>query len=157
MDPAIAHRAPRHVHPPVPAPAAVVTRGQRLARVAALAAAAGATAYVGFTDPSEGGAYPLCPSRMLFGVDCPACGGLRGTHDLLNGDLAGALGHNLLLPALLAVVAVTVALWMRPLIGRPARPVRTPRWLITAGATVAVAFTVLRNLPIAGLEFLASG
>jgi hypothetical protein len=157
MDPAIATHPHDHAHPPVPAPAAEVTRRQRLARVAALAATAGVTAYVGFTDPAEGGVYPLCPSQVVLGVDCPACGGLRGTHDLLNGDVAGALGHNLLLPVMLLVVAVTLALWMRPLVGRPARPVRTPRWLVASGAVVAVAFTVLRNLPVAGLEFLSSG
>ena len=153
-----------HAHPRaddgthVPAPsAAAVTRRQRLGRAAGLAAAAGVTAYVGLVDPSSGGAYPLCPSRALLGVDCPACGGLRGTHDLLHGDVVAALDHNMLLPALLAVYAVTFGSWLRPLVGRAARPVSVPRWVVTTGIVVAVAFTVLRNLPVAGLEFLASG
>ena len=34
---------------------------------------------------------------------------------------------------------------------------RVPRWLVVTGIVVAVGFTVLRNLPVAGLEFLASG
>jgi hypothetical protein len=115
------------------------------------------TAYVGLVDPSGGGAYPLCPSRVVFGIDCPACGGLRGTHDLLNGDIVSALDHNLLLPVLLAVFGVAFALWLRPLVGRPARAVRLPRWVTVAGIAVAVGFAVLRNLPVSGLEFLASG
>jgi hypothetical protein len=150
MDPAI---APPHGHTHAPGD----SRGQRRARLAGLAAAVGVTAYVGLVDPSEGGAYPFCPSRVLLGIDCPACGGLRGTHDLLNGDVVGALDHNLMLPVLLAVFGVGLALWLRPLVGRPARPVRLPRWALVVGITVAVAFTVLRNLPVAGLEFLASG
>ena len=42
-------------------------------------------------DPDKGGAYPLCPSKALFGVDCPACGGLRGTNALLHGRIGEAL------------------------------------------------------------------
>ena len=48
--------------------------------------------------------YPPCPSKLLLGVDCPGCGGLRGTHDLLHGDVAGALDHNLLLIPFLAML-----------------------------------------------------
>lgn len=122
-----------------------------------LAAAIGATAYVGLVDPSGGGAYPICPSRVVLGLDCPACGGLRGTHDLLNGDVVAALDHNLFLPALLAVFGLMFALWLQPLFGRPVRAVSPPRWLVGGGIALAVAFTVVRNLPVAGLEFLASG
>ena len=126
MDPAIAPPRPAESGhgPQAPGPVtAAVTRRQRVGRAAGLAAAAGVTAYVGLVDPSSGGAYPLCPSRVLLGVDCPACGGLRGTHDLLNGDVVGALDHNLLLPALLAVYAVAFGLWLLPpdWAGRPGR------------------------------------
>lgn len=157
MDPAIAPRHHGPPPPPVPTPGADIRGSERRSRAFGLVAAAGVTAYVGLVDPSEGGAYPLCPSQVVLGVDCPACGGLRGTHDLLNGDVAGALDHNLLLPALLAAFAVGFALWLRPLFGRPTRPVRLPRWLLTGGIVVATTFAVLRNLPIDGLEFLASG
>lgn len=159
MEPAIVPPPPeRSAHPAhhhVDAPGAPGDR--RVSRLAGLAAAVGITAYVGLVDPSTGGAYPLCPSRLVFGLDCPACGGLRGTHDLLNGDIVGALDHNLLLPLLLVAHAAVLLLWMRPLVGLPARPVRLPRGTVAAGLAVAGIFTVLRNLPVAGLEFLASG
>jgi hypothetical protein len=158
MDPAIAPPPPAGMPPPPGhGHAPEVRPEQRRSRLAGLAAALGATAYLRLVDPSEGGAYPLCPSRVVLGLDCPACGGLRGTHDLLHGDVVGALDHNLLLPVLLAVFGVAFALWLRPLVGRPARPVRLPRWVVVAGTVVAVGFAVLRNLPVAGLEFLASG
>lgn len=130
------------------------TRG---ARWATLAGAAVATAFVGLVDPSRGGAYPVCPSRLLLGLDCPACGGLRGTHDLLHGHVLEALDHNLLLPGFLAVLGVALALWLRPLVGRPAGTLLVPRWATVAAVAVVVAFTVLRNLPLAPLELLGSG
>jgi hypothetical protein len=126
------------------------------ARWATLAGTAVATAYVGLVDPAGGGAYPVCPSRLLLGLDCPACGGLRGTHDLLHGHIVEALGHNLLLPGFLAVLGVALALWLRPLIGRPAGVLMVPRWATVAAVSVVASFTVLRNLPLAPLEFLAS-
>jgi hypothetical protein len=127
------------------------------ARWATLAAVAGATVYVGLVDPSGGGVYPLCPSRALLGVDCPACGGLRGTHDLLRGHVEQALDHNLLLPGFLAVLGVALALWLLPLVGRPARTLRSPRWATVGAVALVAAFTVARNLPLAPLEFLGSG
>jgi hypothetical protein len=126
-------------------------------RWATLAAVAGATAYVGLVDPSGRGVYPLCPSRLLFGVDCPACGGLRGTHDLLRGHVGQALDHNLLLPGFLAVLGVALALWLLPLVGRPAGTLRLPRWATVGAVALVAAFTVARNLPLAPLEFLGSG
>jgi Protein of unknown function (DUF2752) len=125
-------------------------------RVLAVGALAAATATVAFVDPDGGGPYPPCPSRTLFGIDCPGCGGLRGTHALLHGRLGEALDHNLLLLPTLAVLGVVLAFWLLPLVGRPARPLNPPRWAVAAGVAVAVAFTVARNLPFGAFEFLAS-
>ena len=127
------------------------------ARWATLAAVAGATALVGLVDPARHAVYPVCPSRALFGIDCPACGGLRGTHELLRGHLGRALDHNLLLPGFLAVFGVVLALWLLPIVGRPARTLLVPRWAGFGAVALVGAFTVARNLPLAPLEFLASG
>ena len=113
-------------------------------------------AYVALVDPARGGLYPRCPSQLLLGLDCPLCGGLRGTHDLLHGDLAGALDHNLLLPAYLVAAAVLgVCYLLLPLTGRAAPRLRLPRWAVIGAAAVVVSFTVARNLP--GFDYLASG
>jgi hypothetical protein len=114
------------------------------------------TAYVAAVDPSEGGVWPPCPSRVLLGFDCPGCGGLRGTHDLLHGDVVAAMDHNLLVPVVLAVAGLSLALWLLPLVGRPARRLAPPRWLATAAVVVVTLFTALRNLPVPGLEWLGS-
>src|SRR5690606_29933893 len=34
-------------------------------------------------DPNAPGSYGFCPSRALFGIDCPGCGLMRGTHALV--------------------------------------------------------------------------
>jgi hypothetical protein len=127
------------------------------ARAAVLAATVAATGYVGLLDPDRHGAYPVCPSRVLLRIDCPGCGGLRGTHALLRGRVAEALDHNLLLPAVLGVMGVSLALWLLPLVGRPARRLTVPRWATVTALVVVVAYTVARNLPVAGLDVLGSG
>jgi hypothetical protein len=125
-------------------------------RLGTLAALGAVTAYVAAVDPSEGGVWPPCPSRVLLGFDCPGCGGLRGTHDLLHGDVVAAMDHNLLVPVILAVAGLSLALWLLPLVGRPARHLAPPRWLATAAVVVVTLFTALRNLPVPGLEWLGS-
>lgn len=132
------------------------TRREIGKRVLSLASLAAVTATVALVDPQGGGPYPPCPSRALLGLDCPGCGGLRGTHDLLHGHVLSALDHNLLLPVTLVVMAAALGLWLLPLVGRPARSLHPPRWAVAAAVVVVAAFTVLRNLPVAGLEWLGS-
>lgn len=76
----------------------------------ALVGAIAALGYLAAVDPNQPGHYPLCPTRALFGVDCPGCGLMRGTHDLVTGNVSGALDHNVLLVAL---VPLAVVLWVR--------------------------------------------
>lgn len=138
-------------HADGPAPAS------RWRRVAVAALPLGALAYVGVNNPSAAGSvYPACPSQVVFGVDCPGCGGLRGTHALLHGDVLTALDHNVLLPFLLVLCAYAAALVIGPLFGHRVPVIRPPRWAAIALAGVLVAFTVARNLPVGGLEWLAS-
>lgn len=115
-----------------------------------------ACAVIALVDPGTPGRYPVCPTRALFGIDCPACGTLRGLHALSRGHLAAALDHNVLL---LAAVPLGMAIWWRWVLialGRPVRPVTMPGWAMPAMAVVAVIFTVARNLPIHGLIWLNS-
>jgi hypothetical protein len=103
---------------------------------------AGGLAYVGLADPHKSDfVFPACPFKLLTGWNCPACGGLRMTHDLLHGDLAAAVVDNIFLlvglPALLAWVLVR---------RRAGRPIfTTPS--IAVIAVLAIAWTVARNMP----------
>jgi hypothetical protein len=140
----------------VATPASGAAAASRGLRAAALAGVTAVTGYVFLLDPDQEGAYPLCPSRTLLGLDCPLCGGLRGTHALLHGRVGEALDHNVLLPGVLAVLAVMLGLWLLPLVGRPARRLPVPRWLGVAALALLIAFGVARNLPVDGLQYLAS-
>lgn len=112
-------------------------------------------AVVALVDPNQPGHYPTCPTKLLTGLDCPACGTLRGLHDLSRGHLAAALDHNVLLLVAVPFLAWIWAGWARTAItGAPAARVVFPRWVMPLMVTVAIAFTVVRNLSIPGLTWL---
>ena len=106
------------------------------------ALAVGGLAYVGLADPHRpGSVFPPCPFKLLTGLYCPACGGLRMTHDLLHGDLAAAVVDNVFLlnglPAL--------ALWVLWRVRQGQRAFTLPAIVVIAVA--AIAWTVVRNMP----------
>lgn len=102
----------------------------------------GALGYVGLVDPHRPGAiFPPCPFKMLTGWDCPACGGLRMTNDLLHGNLSAAVVDNVFLLAGLPLLAMW-SLWR---VRRGSR-VLTPAFLVVV-VIAATVWTVVRNLP----------
>lgn len=129
--------------------------GRRQAALLAGGALAGC-ALLAVADPDDGGPYPTCPTRALLGVDCPACGTLRGVHAALRGRLVEALDHNLLLLVALPVVGVVWLGWLAQAIGATAPLRRLPRWAVPAGVALAIVFGIARNLPGDRLGWLAS-
>jgi len=132
-------------------PAATRARAWRAPAVTAGVALVG-TLVVALRDPHTSGSYGYCPLYAATGLFCPACGGLRATHDLAHGDLAGAWSMN---PLWVVCVPLVVALWawwtVRVTRGRPAPLL--PSWTAWVFLGVLVVFGVLRNLP--GLTVLA--
>src|SRR6516162_5555779 len=103
---------------------------------------AGALGYVGLVDPhNTTSVYPLCPFKWLTGWNCPFCGGLRMTHDLLHGDLVAGINDNVFLLVVIPVLAGWIV--MRRRHGQP--------WLsmpaVLTVVVAAVAWTVMRNVP----------
>jgi hypothetical protein len=102
----------------------------------------GAVAYVGVADPHRAGfLFPPCPFKLMTGLNCPGCGGLRMTHDLLHLDFGAAVVDNVFL--LVGLPMLLAWLLVRWRLGRKLMPV-------TATVTVVVAiiaWTVVRNLP----------
>lgn len=121
-------------------------------------AAVGSLIYLRAVDPNAPGHYPGCPSQSLLGIDCPGCGGMRGTYDLLHGDLGGMLDDNILLAVFWPIAIIGFGLWAyRAWTGRrppidPERQRRQNRWLV-ALLIVVLAFGVVRNL----VPYLGSG
>jgi len=103
---------------------------------------AGALGYVGLVDPhNTNSVYPLCPFKWLTGWNCPFCGGLRMTHDLLHGDLAASINDNVFLLVGIPLLAGWVLMRLRR--GQPP----LPRPAVQAIAAAAMVWMVLRNLP----------
>ena len=105
-----------------------------------------------WSTPTTRPRYPQCPLKALTGIDCPGCGGLRATHALLHGDILGAADHNLLALILLPLMAVHA----RPVGPRSSEsrcpPSTWPTPFVWITPLVLVAFTVVRNIPVAGLR-----
>jgi hypothetical protein len=117
-----------------------------------------ALGYLAAVDPNEPGHYPLCPTKYFLGVDCPGCGLMRATHDLVTGNIAGALDHNVLV---VLMAPFTVFLWVRWLIRswKGTTPEvtygqfrRRNAWLMV-GLVLLLAFGVIRNF----VPYLGSG
>lgn len=106
-----------------------------------------ACALVYFVDPSQPGHYPPCPTKVLTGLDCPFCGSLRATHDLMHGDLVGAADLNATVFVVLPAIALAYVLWTRRHLGGQPWTPRIPRWLTIGAVVLLLVFTVVRNLP----------
>ena len=118
----------------------------------------GCCAALAVWDPGDHG-VPICPTKLLTGLDCPLCGGLRAAASIGRGHLVTAADHNLLVVAAVPVLVVWWLMWL--VAASNGRPM--PRWTIGrrgwwAIGLVAAVFTVVRNLHVAGLpHWLASG
>ncbi len=117
-------------------------RGRLYGTLGTGAVLAGGLAYIGLNDPHRPGSlFPPCPFKAMTGWNCPACGGLRMTHDLLHGDLGAAVVDNVfLLVGLPLLAAWLVMRWRR---GRSLMPVSAIVVIVVATIT----WTVARNMP----------
>lgn len=126
-----------------------------------IAAAAGAVGLVVLYlfDPSRHSFYPVCYWKRWTGLNCAGCGCLRATHHLLHGDVAAAFRYNPLLVLAIPVGAIGFARSKFLARQNPARDVESSAvpsyaWAIWLAVLLAL-FTILRNLPIHALSWLA--
>ena len=115
-----------------------------LTGVALLASLASARGLAGATPSAvhvAGRGLPaICPSRLLFGVNCPGCGMTRSVLLTLGGDLRGALGVNPAGPVLVAaliLLAAQLLLAARSAEGGASVKRRLLSWASLYGAVVA--------------------
>ena len=108
--------------------------------------AAGSTLFA--VDPNSPGHYPTCPVLATTGLYCPGCGALRAVHDMLHGDVAGALARNPMTVVVVPYLVLSAIFWVLRVTGRPApRSTSLPPWTIWLLLGVVVTFGVLRNVP----------
>ena len=129
-------------------PPVIASRGRNVFIWLGLAAAGLGALLLYLFNPAENEFYPRCFFKMATGLDCPGCGGLRATHQLLHGHVREAFALN---PLFLFAIPVAAFLggrvaWEKISGRRWPRlvPHTTALWI--AGG-VLVAFGVLRNLP----------
>lgn len=117
-------------------------RSARYGALATGALVAGGLAYIGLADPHRPGfLFPPCPFKELTGWNCPACGGLRMTHDLLHADFGAAVVDNVFALVGLPLLALWVLVRWRQ--GRRIFPIP----VIVTIMLAVIAWTVIRNLP----------
>ena len=117
----------------------------------------GAGAFVvGYFNPTTAGFFPVCPLYYLTGIHCPGCGLTRGLHALFHGDVLTALDYNAMLPVYLFIFGyffvslIFIVVRGRGLSWKVFKPAAMYGFL-----TVALVFTVLRNLPFYPFSILA--
>jgi cell division protein FtsW (lipid II flippase) len=98
-------------------------------------------------NPAEHAFYPFCFFQRMTGFQCPGCGGLRATHQLLHGHIATAFQYNPLVVMAAPFVLFFVACrwWRRP--GRPMSALAAVGWTWVALGVLLV-FWIVRNLPL---------
>ena len=128
--------------------------GPAVVGAAALAGCVGVLAL----NPVEESNPPICPFKMMTGLDCPGCGATRATNALLRGNLGAAVDHNLLFVVLLPLALVAYAVWALRSVGvAQLSQVRMPRHWLAVTIGLVLAFWALRLLPWEPFTRLASG
>ncbi|WP_245672967.1 DUF2752 domain-containing protein [Aldersonia kunmingensis] len=112
-----------------------------IAPVAAAAAALAGVAVLRVRDPHVSGSYGFCPFHELTGWWCPACGGLRATNALAQGDVLASLSSNVFVVPLILGAVLAWVMWVS---GRPVR-YRPGRIALIVTVAVLLVFTVVRN------------
>lgn len=98
-------------------------------------------------NPANCSWFPPCPLHTLTGLNCPGCGSTRALHQLVHGDVLGALRLNPLL-----VLATPLLGFL--IIRRDALATFRPGyvWLLVS---VVITFGVVRNIPAYPFTLLA--
>jgi hypothetical protein len=113
------------------------------------AAAVLACTVVWWADPTTpGGPIPVCPTKLLLGIDCPGCGSTRMLYSLLHGNLLAAVKFNALALATLVLLVWAYAAWVYGrVVGRRIWSWQHHRWAPPVILVLVVAWSVVRNLP----------
>jgi hypothetical protein len=134
---------------PTAAARAGVRFGALLAPGAVAAAACVGCGVILWGDPTTpGGPLPLCPTKLLLGIDCPGCGSMRMIYSLLHGDLAAAAHYNAVALVALPLLMLAWATWTwGRWRGRPVRSWQHWRWTPTVTLVIFAGWFVVRNIP----------
>ena len=108
-------------------------------------------------NPAAVSLFPPCPFYFLTGFYCPGCGSQRAIHQLLHGNIFGAVGYNALLVLSLPVLFLSARMFILNIFKKENRKVdflynpQVPK--IISG--IVLLFWILRNIPVHPFTLLA--
>lgn len=107
-------------------------------------------------NPLETQWFPKCPLYTVTSFYCPGCGSQRALHAILHGDIVNAIGHNVLILLLFAII--TYEGIVRLFNHYSIKPIKN--WLHSSKITfsilmVVLLFWVFRNIDIYPFSILA--
>jgi hypothetical protein len=108
----------------------------------------GAAVLLHFRDPHVDGSYGICPVYALTGWYCPGCGGMRGVHNLTDGQILDALHSNILVLPLFLAFVLWIGDWsVQAWRGKRMRLPRFSRTTMYVFFALLACYSVLRNTP----------
>ena len=110
-------------------------------------------AVVFFFNPATHRIYPVCQFHRLTGLDCPGCGLTRSLYALLHGNFSTALHDNALFIGGIFFLVARGGWWLWARRHGRMTAGFFPLKFLWPLLILALAFTVLRNLP--AFSFLA--
>lgn len=126
-----------------------------LQRLLALGILAGLTIIVYIYHPATPYKMMRCPFREITGLYCPGCGSVRAMTQLVQGNLLRAIRHNVFAVAFSPLLAWFILSNLKLVITGSGLPFPSlPSRAIWGLLILLLLFAVLRNLPIARLNFL---
>lgn len=112
--------------------------------------------YVRYFNPTTQGIFPRCPFNLVTGLYCPGCGLTRAFHQLLHGNIIGAIDYNIMIlfwaPFLTYLGISLLFIGIR---GKGLPHFIPPNWLVMSFVVVMMCFWVLRNIPVYPFNVLA--
>lgn len=102
-----------------------------------------AIAVIYFHPPMASPYYPPCIAKKITGYDCAGCGSARACYNLLHGKFVKAADNNILLVALLPVIAIGLIHFFTGRLSLAWKKINKPLLFLW----VIVCFWVIRNIP----------
>lgn len=104
--------------------------------------------YYRFNPASENELFLSCPSKTIFGLNCPGCGSQRMVHSLLHLDFKSAFSYNPLLFVSLPFVVIIVFKFISNLLFDTQYRIKLlyKNWFIFSLFALLTVYTIVRNL-----------
>jgi len=101
-----------------------------------------------FSNPTTTGFFPVCPFRVLTGLQCPGCGSTRACYQLMHLHPIAAFKLNPLMMLTLPFILYGLAGFTKSAVtGKPQRRIFIPSIYLWAWLAALIFFWVFRNTP----------